>query len=186
MRSDTFGGGFIYHLEEGKVSLGFVLGLDYSNPWLSPFEEFQRWKTHPAIRAHIEGGRRIAYGARAINNGLPQSLPRTVFPGGALVGCDAGYLNAARIKGSHSAIKTGMLAAEAACAALRAGRSHDELTAYPEAFARSWLHAELQESRNFKLWFRYGAAIGTVMTTVEQWLLPRLGAFRSTGWARCS
>ncbi|HSW04105.1 electron transfer flavoprotein-ubiquinone oxidoreductase [Aquabacterium sp.] len=183
MRSDTFGGGFIYHQQDRKVSLGFVIGLDYPNPWLSPFEEFQRWKTHPAIRAHIEGGQRIAYGARAINNGLPHSLPKTVFPGGALVGCDAGYLNAARIKGSHSAIKTGMLAAEAACAALHEGRSRDELTAYPASFERSWLHSELQASRNFKLWFKHGTVIGTVMTGIEQWLLPRLG-IRTPPWTR--
>jgi electron-transferring-flavoprotein dehydrogenase len=181
MGNGTFGGGFVYHLEERRISLGFVIGLDYPNPWLSPFEEFQRWKTHPAIRSHIEGGRRIAYGARAINNGLPQSLPETVFPGGALVGCDAGYLNAARIKGSHSAIKTGMLAAEATCAALRAGRSRDALIAYPQFFAQSWLHAELQEARNFKLWFKRGVVIGTLMTGLEQWLMPSFG-IRTPPW----
>ena len=181
MRGDTFGGGFIYHQEEGRVSLGFVIGLDYANPYLSPYEEFQRWKTHPAVRAHIEGGRRLGYGARAINNGLPQSLPRTVFPGGALVGCDAGYLNAARIKGSHAAIKTGMLAADAVCDALRDGRSADELVAYPQAVEQSWLHRELQESRNFKLWFKHGSVAGTLMTGVEQWLMPRLG-IRSPPW----
>jgi electron-transferring-flavoprotein dehydrogenase len=118
----TYGGGFLYHLEGNKVTLGFVVGLDYQNPWLSPFEEMQRWKTHPAIRAHIEGGKRIGYGARAITAGGLLSLPKPVFPGGALVGCDAGYLNAARIKGSHAAIKTGMLCAEAAFDALQAGR----------------------------------------------------------------
>ena len=175
MDSKTFGGGFVYHLDNNQVALGFVIGLDYSNPWLSPFEEFQRWKTHPSIRGHVEGGKRIGYGARAINNGFPQSLPRTVFPGGALVGCDAGYLNAARIKGSHAAIKTGMLAAEAACAALREGRAGDELTAYPRAFDGSWLHEELHQSRNFKLWFKKGTLVGTLMTGVEQWLMPRLG-----------
>ncbi|MDM0001060.1 electron transfer flavoprotein-ubiquinone oxidoreductase [Variovorax sp. J22P240] len=181
MDGGTFGGGFVYHLDGNRVSLGFVIGLDYQNPWLSPFEEFQRWKTHPAVRAHIEGGRRLGYSARAINNGFPQSLPKTVFPGGALVGCEAGYLNAARIKGSHAAIKTGMLAAEAACAALREGRSSDELTAYPEAFERSWLHAELHEFRNFKLWFKKGAVVGTVMTGVEQLLMPKLG-IRTPPW----
>lgn len=175
MDSKSFGGGFLYHLDENQVALGFVIGLDYHNPWLSPFEEFQRWKTHPAIRRHIDGGKRIGYGARAINNGFPQSLPRTVFPGGALVGCDAGYLNAARIKGSHAAIKTGMLAAEAACAALHEGRSGDELTAYPRAFDSSWLRDELHQSRNFKLWFKKGALVGTLMTGIEQWLMPRLG-----------
>ncbi|MDR6890328.1 MULTISPECIES: electron transfer flavoprotein-ubiquinone oxidoreductase [Variovorax] len=175
MDRDTFGGGFLYHLDGDQVALGFVIGLDYRNPWLSPFEEFQRWKTHPAIRRHLDGGKRIGYGARAINNGLPQSLPRTVFPGGALVGCDAGYLNAARIKGSHAAIKTGMLAAEAACAALHAGRSGDELTDYPRAVEASWLHTELHQSRNFKLWFKKGSLAGTLMTGVEQWLMPKLG-----------
>jgi electron-transferring-flavoprotein dehydrogenase len=181
MTKETFGGGFVYHLEDNKVTLGFVVGLDYANPWLSPFEEFQRWKTHPAIRAHIEGGKRLGYGARAINNGTPQSLPKTVFPGGALVGCDAGYLNAARIKGSHSAIKTGMLCAEAAFEAVQAGRSQDELAAYPEAYERSWLHAELQQTRNFKLWYKRGPLIGNLMTGIEQWLMPKLG-IRNPPW----
>ena len=175
MAGDTFGGGFLYHLADNQVTLGFVIGLDYANPYLSPFEEMQRWKTHPAIRAHIEGGKRIGYGARAINNGTPQALPKTVFPGGALIGCDAGYLNAARIKGSHAAIKSGMLCAEAMAPALAAGRAQDELTAYPEAFEKSWLNAELQQTRNFKLWFKKGKTVGQVMTGVEQWLLPKLG-----------
>jgi len=171
----SFGGGFLYHLEGNKVTLGYVLGLDYANPWMSPFEEMQRWKTHPAIRAHLEGATRVGYGARAINNGTQQTRPKTVFPGGALIGCDAGYMNAARIKGSHAAIKSGMLAADAAFDALAAGRSHDELAAYPAAFEKSWLHAELQRSRNFKLWFKKGQWIGTLMTGIEQWLLPKLG-----------
>ena len=175
MAGDTFGGGFLYHLADNQVTLGFVIGLDYANPYLSPFEEMQRWKTHPAIRAHIEGGKRIGYGARAINNGTPLALPKTVFPGGALIGCDAGYLNAARIKGSHAAIKSGMLCAEAMAPALAAGRAQDELTAYPEAFEKSWLNAELQQTRNFKLWFKKGKTVGQVMTGVEQWLLPKLG-----------
>jgi electron-transferring-flavoprotein dehydrogenase len=175
MVDDTFGGGFLYHLEGNKVTLGFVIGLDYKNPWMSPFEEMQRWKTHPSIRAHIEGGKRISYGARAINNGGLQCLPKLVFPGGALVGCDAGTLNASRIKGSHAAIKTGMLAAEAAYAALQAGRQQDELAAYPEAFEKSWLHAELQRTKNFKLWFKKGKLVGNLMTGIEQWLLPKLG-----------
>nr|WP_217704189.1 electron transfer flavoprotein-ubiquinone oxidoreductase [Schlegelella koreensis] len=175
MTDDTFGGGFLYHLSDSKVTLGFVIGLDYRNPHLSPFEEMQRWKTHPAIRAHIEGGKRLAYGARAINNGTPQALPKTVFPGGALVGCDAGYLNAARIKGSHAAIKSGMLCAEALAPALAAGRQRDELSAYPEAFAASWLHDELKQTRNFKLWFKKGKLTGQLMTGIEQWLLPKLG-----------
>ena len=175
MTDDTFGGGFLYHLEGNKVTLGFVIGLDYKNPWMSPFEEMQRWKTHPAIRAHIEGGKRLSYGARAINNGGLQCLPELVFPGGALVGCDAGTLNASRIKGSHAAIKSGMLAAEAAFAALQAGRQGDKLAAYPEAFGKSWLHTELQRTKNFKLWFKKGKLIGNLMTGIEQWLMPKLG-----------
>ncbi len=175
MDAHTYGGGFLYHLQDNLVTLGFVTGLDYQNPWLSPFEEMQRWKTHPAIRAHIEGGKRIGYGARAITAGGLLSLPKLVFPGGALVGCDAGTLNAARIKGSHAAIKTGMLAAEAAAAAIAAGHSHDELAAYPQAFEASWLFDELHQSRNFKQWFKQGNTVGTLMTGVEQWLLPKLG-----------
>jgi electron-transferring-flavoprotein dehydrogenase len=178
MDEHTYGGGFLYHLEGGKVTLGFVTGLDYQNPWISPFEEMQRWKTHPAIRAHLEGGKRIGYGARAITAGGLLSLPKLVFPGGALVGCDAGTLNAARIKGSHAAIKTGMLAAEAIVPALAAGREADELSAYPEAFERSWLYEELDASRNFKQWFKKGNTVGAVMTGVEQWLLPKLGLKR--------
>jgi electron-transferring-flavoprotein dehydrogenase len=181
MTDDTFGGGFLYHLKGNLVTLGFVVGLDYRNPWLSPFEEMQRWKTHPAIRAHIEGGKRLGYGARAINNGTPQALPKTVFPGGALVGCDAGYLNAARIKGSHAAIKSGMLCAQALFDALGAGRAHDELAAYPAAFEQSWLYEELQQSRNFKGWFKKGPTVGKLMTGVEQWLLPKLGV-KSPPW----
>ena len=175
MVDQTFGGGFLYHLGGNQVTLGFVVGLDYQNPFMSPFEEMQRWKTHPAIRSHIDGGKRIGYGARAINNGTPQALPKTVFPGGALVGCDAGYLNAARIKGSHAAIKSGMLCAEAIAPALAAGRQRDELLAYPEAFEKSWLNQELQQTRNFKLWFKKGKLVGNLMTGIEQWLLPKLG-----------
>lgn len=177
----TYGGSFLYHAEDHKVALGFVVGLDYTNPWLSPFEEFQRWKTHPAIRATLEGGKRIGYGARAITAGGILSLPKTVFPGGALVGCEAGYLNASRIKGSHAAIKTGMLAAEAIDEALKAGRSGDELGAYPEAFRKSWLFEELDRARNFKQWFKKGRTTATLMTGVEQWLLPRLG-FKAPPW----
>ena len=175
---ETYGGGFMYHAENNRVLVGFVVGLDYRNPYLSPFEEFQRFKTHPKIRWYLEGedeglrpAKRIGYGARALAAGGLSSLPRTVFPGGALVGCDAGYLNASRIKGSHAAIKTGMLAAEAAFDAIQAGRQHDELAAYPAAFERSWLHAELRKDRNFKRWFAKGRTVGTVMTGIEQWLL---------------
>ncbi len=179
MDSDTYGGAFLYHFDDNKVALGFITGLDYSNPYLSPFEEFQRWKTHPNIRYYLEGdeakgikpGKRIAYGARAITAGGLLSLPKTVFPGGALVGCDAGYLNVSRIKGSHAAIKTGMLAAQAAFDAIGAGRQHDELTAYPEAFEKSWLHAELHKARNFKTWFKKGLNVATVMNGIEQFVL---------------
>jgi len=181
MDEHTYGGGFLYHLEGNKVTLGFVTGLDYQNPWISPFEEMQRWKTHPSIRAHLEGGKRIGYGARAITAGGLLSLPKLVFPGGALVGCDAGTLNAARIKGSHAAIKTGMLVAEASAPALAAGRAQDELAAYPEAFEKSWLHEELNASRNFKQWFKKGNTVGAVMTGIEQWLLPKLG-IKSPPW----
>jgi electron-transferring-flavoprotein dehydrogenase len=181
LEPDTYGGSFLYHMEDRKVALGFVVGLDYANPWLSPFEEFQRWKTHPAIRATLEGGKRLGYGARAITAGGILSLPKLVFPGGALVGCDAGYLNSSRIKGSHAAIKTGMLAAEAAFDALAAGRSGDELADYPAAFDASWLRAELERSRNFKQWFKKGRTTATLMTGIEQWLLPKLG-FKAPPW----
>ena len=181
MDSHTYGGGFLYHQEDNKVTLGLVTGLDYSNPYLSPFEEMQRWKTHPSIKKHLEGGKRIGYGARAITAGGALSLPKTVFPGGALIGCEAGYLNAARIKGSHAAIKTGMLAADAAYAAVTAGRQHDELSAYPQAYATSWLAEELDQSRNFKAWFKKGLYVGSFMTGIEQWLLPRIG-IKSPPW----
>ncbi len=166
--NSTYGGSFLYHLENNQVAVGFVVGLAYQNPYLSPFEEFQRYKTHPAIRGYFEGGKRISYGARAITAGGLQSLPKTVFPGGALIGCDAGFLNTSRIKGSHGAIKTGMLAAEAAFAALGAGRQHDELNSYPEAFKASWLHEELYVARNFKPWMSKGLYLGTVMTGIDQ------------------
>ncbi|HDS1073671.1 MULTISPECIES: electron transfer flavoprotein-ubiquinone oxidoreductase [Stenotrophomonas] len=179
--SDTYGGAFLYHADGGKVAIGYVVGLDYKNPWLSPFEEFQRFKTHPDIRKHLEGGTRIGYGARAITAGGLLSLPKTVFPGGALVGCEAGYLNASRIKGSHAAIKTGMLCADAAFDALAADRQHDELSAYPKAFESSWLFNELQQAKNFKQWFKKGQTVATLMTGVEQWLLPKLGV-RNPPW----
>jgi electron-transferring-flavoprotein dehydrogenase len=175
LEDNSFGGGFLYHLEDNKVTLGFVLGLDYTNTYMNPFEEMQRWKTHPSIAKHLKGGKRIGYGARAINNGTPQALPKTVFPGGALIGCDAGYLNAARIKGSHAAIKSGMLAAEAAFVAIAEGRAHDELTAYPTHFENSWLYKELHQTRNFKNWFKKGKWVGQLMTGIEQFALPKIG-----------
>jgi len=168
LRNDTYGGSFLYHLEKNQVAIGFVVGLGYSNPYLNPYEEFQRYKTHPAIRTFLEGGKRISYGARAIAAGGLQSLPRLVFPGGCLIGDDAGFLNASRIKGSHAAMKSGMLAAEAAFAALRADRSHDELGNYPEAFRGGWLHDELHRARNFKPWMSKGLTLGTLMVGVDQ------------------
>ncbi|QNK72501.1 electron transfer flavoprotein-ubiquinone oxidoreductase [Variovorax sp. PAMC28562] len=176
--NDTYGGSFVYHAENNQLIVGYVVGLDYQNPYMSPFEEFQRFKTHPKIRWYFEGQdkglkapKRLSYGARAITAGGLLSLPKTVFPGGVLVGCEAGYLNASRIKGSHAALKTGMLAAEAAFEAVQAGRQHDELVAYPAAFERSWLHTELNKARNFKQWFKKGLAVGTVMTGIEQLVL---------------
>lgn len=169
--ADTYGGSFLYHLDNNLVAVGMVVGLDYANPWLSPFDEFQRYKTHPAIRPTFEGGKRIAYGARTITAGGLLSLPKLVFPGGAMIGCEAGFLNAPRIKGSHAAIKSGKLAAEAAFEAIVADRKQDELAAYPAAFERSWLHAELNKARNFKQWFKKGRTVGIVMTGIEQWLL---------------
>ncbi|NMG17593.1 electron transfer flavoprotein-ubiquinone oxidoreductase [Aromatoleum bremense] len=168
MEPDTYGGGFLYHLENNQVAVGFVVGLGYSNPHLSPFEDFQRYKTHPEIRKFLEGGKRIAYGARALTAGGIQSLPRLTFPGGALIGDDAGFLNAARIKGSHCAIKSGSLAAEACFAALAAGRQRDELDAYPEAFKQSWLYQELYQARNFKPWMAKGFKIGSIMFGIDQ------------------
>ena len=185
---DTYGGSFLYHLENNQVSIGFVVGLNYSNPYLSPYEEFQRYKTHRAIRPFLEGGKRLAYGARAIAAGGLQSLPKLVFPGGCLIGDDAGFLNVSRIKGSHAAMKSGMLAAEAAFAALRAGRAYDELGAYPEAFRASWLFEELHRARNFKPWMSKGLALGTLMVGVDQivfggrapWTLHHLHADHET------
>jgi electron-transferring-flavoprotein dehydrogenase len=168
LKADTYGGSFLYHLENNQVVVGFVVGLGYQNPYLSPFEEFQRYKTHPEIRTFLEGGKRLSYGARAITAGGLLSLPKLVFAGGALVGDDAGFLNASRIKGSHAAIKTGMLAADAAFDAVQAGRQHDELAAYPEAFKASWLHEELNRARNFKQWMSKGLYLGTLMVGIEQ------------------
>jgi len=166
----TYGGSFLYHMEDHLASVGFVVGLAYANPYLSPYEEFQRYKTHPRIRAFLEGGKRLAYGARAIAAGGLTSLPKLVFPGGALIGDNAGFLNASRIKGSHGAIKSGMLAAEAAFSALQTGRSGDELEAYPVAFKNSWLFDELYRARNFKQWMSKGLYPGTMMVGIEQTL----------------
>ena len=145
---DAWGGGFLYHQANGQVALGFVTALDYCNPYLSPFEEFQRWKTHPAIRAEIEGGKRVSYGARAINEGGWQSVPKLAFPGGALIGCAAGFVNVPRIKGTHTAMKSAMLAAEAAFAAIAADRRFDVLADYEPAVRSSWIASELKMVRN--------------------------------------
>ena len=168
LENDTYGGSFFYHLEDNLVAIGFVVGLGYTNPYLNPYEEFQRYKTHPAIRPFLEGGKRIAYGARAISAGGLQSLPKLVFPGGCLIGDDAGFLNASRIKGSHAAIKSGMLAADAAFAALQSGAMPAELNDYPTAFRESWLYDELHKARNFKPWMSKGLYGGTLMVGMDQ------------------
>ena len=170
--SKTYGGGFVYHFENNRIALGLVVGLGYENPWLEPFQEFQRYKMHPTIRHFLDGDpaqtKRVEYGARAINASGLQSLPKLVFPGGALIGCDAGFLNAPRIKGSHAALKTGMLAAEAAFEALAADRARDELNAFPAAFEKSWLHDELHRARNFKPYLDMGLYMGAVLWGIDQ------------------
>jgi electron-transferring-flavoprotein dehydrogenase len=168
LEADTYGGSFMYHAENHQVAIGFVVGLGYRNPYLSPFEEFQRYKTHPEIRRYLEGGRRIGYGARAITAGGLQSLPKLVFPGGCLIGDDAGFLNAARIKGSHAALKSGMLAAEALAPALAAGRARDTLEDYPRRFRASWLYDELYRARNFKPWASKNLWLGSLMYGIDQ------------------
>jgi electron-transferring-flavoprotein dehydrogenase len=169
--SDAWGGGFLYHQENNQVALGFVVALDYSNPYLSPFEEFQRWKTHPAIRAEIEGGRRVSYGARAINEGGWQAIPELVFPGGALIGCSAGFVNVPRIKGTHTAMKSAMLAAEAAFDAISNGRSSDILEDYPKELRSSWVEKELRLVRNVQpAVSHWGGTIGTLYAGLDMWL----------------
>jgi electron-transferring-flavoprotein dehydrogenase len=168
LASDTYGGSFLYHLENNQVAVGYVVGLGYANPYLSPFEEFQRYKTHPEISKFFKGGKRVSYGARAITAGGLQSLPKLVFAGGALIGCDAGFLNTSRIKGSHAAIKSGMMAADAALSALAGGRQFDELSDYPLAFEKSWLHEELHVARNFKPWMSKGLYTGSLMVGIDQ------------------
>jgi len=169
--SDAWGGGFLYHQENNQVALGFVVSLDYANPYLSPFEEMQRWKTHPAIRAEIEGGRRVSYGARAINEGGYQAIPKLVFPGGALIGCSAGFVNVPRIKGTHTAMKSAMLAAEAAFEAISADRSGDLLEAYPSALGKSWVAKELKSVRNAQpAVAHWGGTAGTLYAGLDLWL----------------
>ena len=167
----TGGGSFLYHLEDNLVAVGFVVHLNYENPTLSPFDEFQRFKTHPMVRDTFEGGKRISYGARAITEGGWQSVPKLAFPGGALVGCAAGFVNVPRIKGSHNAILSGMLAADHVAEALAAGREHDELQAYEAAWRSSEIGQDLKRVRNVKpLWSRFGTAIGVALGGVDMWL----------------
>jgi len=178
--SETWGGGFLYHQADGQVALGFVTALDYANPYVSPFEEFQRWKTHPAIRAVIEGGKRVAYGARAINEGGWQSVPTLAFPGGALIGCAAGFVNVPRIKGTHTAMKSGMLAAESIVAAVAAGRANDRLEDYDTAVHSSWIADELIKVQNAQpLVAKFGGALGTMLAGADMWL--RTLGIRITG-----
>ncbi len=169
---DVAGGGFLYHQENGQVALGFVVALDYENPYLSPFQEMQRWKLHPAIRSVLEGGRRVCYGARVINEGGVQSIPKLVFPGGALIGCSAGFVNVPRIKGSHNAMKSGMLAAEAAATAILGGSGGgDELTAYPEALRNSFVWKDLYRVRNARPALnKFGIVLGTIYSGIDMWL----------------
>ncbi len=167
----TGGGSFLYHFDENLVSVGFVVHLNYSNPYLSPFDEFQRFKTHPSICETFEGGKRIAYGARAITEGGFQSVPKLSFPGGALIGCSAGFVNVPRIKGSHNAMATGMMAAEAAFEAIRAGRYNDELSTYQDAYEVSDVAKDLKRVRNVKpLWSKLGTVGGVALGGIDMWM----------------
>jgi electron-transferring-flavoprotein dehydrogenase len=178
----TGGGSFLYHFGDNYVSIGFVVHLNYKNPWISPFEEFQRFKHHPEVAKYLEGGTRISYGSRAITEGGWQSIPKLTFPGGALIGCSAGFVNLPRIKGSHNAMKTGMLAAEAAFDAVANGRQGDELVAYPEAFRKSWVAKELKAVRNAKpLWTKWGTALGIPLTGLDLWINTLFGGFSFFG-----
>ncbi|WP_338445223.1 electron transfer flavoprotein-ubiquinone oxidoreductase [Pelagerythrobacter marensis] len=169
--SDTWGGGFLYHQAGGQVALGFVTALDYENPYVSPFQEFQRWKLHPAIREYLEGGKRVAYGARAINEGGWQSVPKLAFPGGALIGCAAGFVNVPRIKGSHTAMKSGMLAAEAVAAAIGGGAEKTELGDYDAAVRSSWIADELKKVKNAQpAVAKFGGDVGTVIAGIDMWM----------------
>ena len=168
--TDANGGGWIYHQANNQVSIGFVTWLNYSNPYLSPFEEMQRWKTHPEITKLLTGGRRVSYGARAINDGGWQSVPKLTFPGGALIGCSAGFVNVPRIKGSHTAMKTGMMAADAAVEAIVSQRAGDELAAYQTAYEGSWVYDELRGVRNtLPLVEKTGNVVGTVLAGITMW-----------------
>ena len=174
--SDTWGGGFLYHQANNQVALGFVTALDYKNPYVFPFEEFQRWKQHPEIRAILEGGRRVSYGARAINEGGWQSVPKLDFPGGALIGCSAGFVNVPRIKGSHTAMKSGMLAAESIAAAIAAGRANDSMAEYDAAVRDSWIAKELKLVQNAQpLIAKWGGELGTILAGADMWLRTLFG-----------
>ena len=167
----TGGGSFMYHLEDNLVSIGFVVHLNYQNPHLYPYMEFQRFKHHPMIAQVLEGGRRVAYGARAITEGGLQSVPKLAFPGGALIGCSAGFVNVPRIKGSHNAMKTGMLAAEAAVAALQSGREADTLSEYQSAYEGSWVYRDLKKVKNVKpMWSKFGLLFGMGLGGIDMWL----------------
>ena len=170
LTSDTYGGSFIYHLEDNLVSVGFVVGLDYPNPYLSPFEEFQRFKNHPSVRPTFEGGRRISYGARAINEGGYQSIPKLTFPGGLLVGCTAGFLNVPKIKGSHTAMKSGMLAGEAVFEALTTGVEDLVVSKYEHSIKKSWVWDELYRARNIRPAFRWGLWPGLIYSAVDTYI----------------
>jgi electron-transferring-flavoprotein dehydrogenase len=166
----TGGGSFLYHFDDNLVSVGFVQHLNYTNPYLSPFEEFQRFKTHPLVRDTFAGGKRLAYGARALTEGGYQSVPKLAFPGGALIGCDAGFMNVPRIKGTHNAMLSGMLAAEAVAGSLSAGASHDELTGYEAAWRTSAIGKDLWKVRNAKpLWSKFGTVIGVSLGGLDMW-----------------
>jgi electron-transferring-flavoprotein dehydrogenase len=166
----TGGGSFLYHYGDNLVSVGFVVHLNYENPYLSPFEEFQRYKTHPSVRETFEGGKRIAYGARAITEGGYQSVPKLTFPGGALIGCAAGFVNVPRIKGTHNAMTSGMLAAEHTAEALKAGRANDELTSYENAWRTSPVGKDLWKVRNVKpLWSKFGTIVGIALAGLDMW-----------------
>ena len=176
------GGTFLYHFGDRYVAVGLVVHLNYKNPWLSPFEEFQRFKHHPDVAKHLKGGERISYGARAITEGGWQSIPKLTFPGGALIGCSAGFVNLPRIKGSHNAMKTGMMAGEAAFEAVTEGRQGDELKAYAEAFESSWVAKELKKVRNAKpLWTKFGTVVGIALTGFDLWVNTLLGGFSFFG-----
>ncbi|MEM6851431.1 MAG: electron transfer flavoprotein-ubiquinone oxidoreductase [Pseudomonadota bacterium] len=183
LSGDTGGGSFMYHFGENYVSLGLVVHLNYKNPYLSPYDEFQKLKTHPDVRPVLEGGKRVAYGARAITEGGYQSVPKLAFPGGALIGCAAGFVNLPRIKGSHNAIKTGMLAAEAAFAAIGEGREGDTLEGYETAYAASPVAAELKKARNAKpLWSKFGTVVGGIgLAGVDLWTTTLFGGFSFFG-----